>query len=213
MDQSSGCHKVEDESVVSGILLAGGQSRRMGRVNKALLDVGGVRIVERVARAIKQAFDEILLITNTPEEFGFLGLPMLPDIRPGYGALGGLYTGLRACRSAYGFLVACDMPFLDVRVIRHMVALVGRHDIVIPRVAGLLQPLHAIYSGECIEPIERLMAADDRKIPDFFHEVDVLEVPETVLAPFDPTLRFVMNINRIEDLERARALAEPACSD
>lgn len=212
MDQSSGSDMVEGESFVSGIVLAGGESRRMGHVNKALLDVGGLKIIERVAGVLEQVFDEILVITNTPEDFRFLGLPMIQDIRPGYGALGGLYTGLRSCRNEYGFLVACDMPFLDVRVMRHMVGLIGGQDVVIPRVGGRLQPLHAIYSRKCIEPIERSMAADDLKIYDLFHEVDVLEVPESVLAQFDPGLRFVININTFEDLERARGLADPICS-
>ncbi len=212
MDQSSGSGRVEGETPVSGIVLAGGESRRMGRVNKALLDVGGVRIIERVTVSLAKVVNEILLITNALKDFEFLGFPMLPDIAPGYGALGGLYTGLRSCQGAYGFLVACDMPFLDVRVMRHMVALIAGHDVdvVVPRIGGHLEPLHAIYSRACIPHIERLMAAGELKIADFFRQVDVLEVPEQVLAAFDPDLRFVMNINTPEDLERARALANSA---
>lgn len=179
----------------------------MGGVNKALLEVGGQPIVERVALILGHIFEEVIVVTNSPREFEFLGLPMFTDMIPGYGSLGGLYTGLHKCMGAHGFLAACDMPFLVESVIRHLVGLAEGHDVVIPRVRGYLEPLHAVYARACIPSIEKLMAAPDLKIIHFLPEVDILEVAEDDLAPLDPDLRFAMNLNTPEDLEKARAIA------
>jgi molybdopterin-guanine dinucleotide biosynthesis protein A len=207
MDESNGTSRVGTVPRVSGIVLAGGESRRMGGVNKALLELGGLPIIQRVAATLARVFPETILVTNTPEEFDFLNLPMFRDLIRGFGSLGGLYTGLRSCREDFGFLVACDMPFLDDRVIRRMVELTGKHEVVVPRIGGHLEPLHAIYSRNCVPHIERLMAKGDLKILNFFPAADVLEVAETELAVFDPSLVFVMNLNTPEDLRAARKLA------
>jgi molybdopterin-guanine dinucleotide biosynthesis protein A len=98
------------------------------------------------------------------------------------------------------------MPFLEERIIRHMLSLVGEHDIVIPTISGCLEPLHAIYSRRCIPVIESLMRKADLKITSFFTEVDLLEVPEADLARIDPSLRFALNVNTPEDLEKASVL-------
>jgi len=194
------------ESSVSGIILAGGQSRRMGGVNKALLEIGGRRIIDAIVAVLGRIFHEVIVVTNKGTEFEFLGLPMFGDLKPNHGALGGLYTGLQVCSESHGFLVACDMPFLDERIIRHMVSLVGEHDVVVPRISGHLEPLHAIYSRRCIPYIESLMEKANPKITGFFADVDLLEVPEADLARIDPSLRFALNVNTPEDLEKASIL-------
>jgi molybdopterin-guanine dinucleotide biosynthesis protein A len=184
--------------------MAGGESRRMGGVNKALLEVGGSRIVERAASALCHVFPEVLLITNSPDDFQFLGLPMFKDLVPGRGSLGGLYTGLSACKGDYGFLAACDMPFLSEDVIRNMLNMVEGFDVVVPRISGWLEPLHAIYSRGCLPYIEELFQHEDLKILNFFDKAKVREVSEKELRLFDPELRFIMNLNTPEDLQRAR---------
>jgi molybdopterin-guanine dinucleotide biosynthesis protein A len=192
---------------VSGILLAGGQSRRMGGVNKALLEIGGSRIIERTASALCHAFQEVLVITNSPDDFQFLGLPMFRDVVPGRGSLGGLYTGLRACKGDYGFLAACDMPFLSVAVIRHIANSVDGFDVVVPRISGMLEPLHAAYSRACLPYIEALLQHESLKILNLYDKVKVREVPEEDLLALDPELRFIVNVNTPEDLQRAREYA------
>jgi len=191
---------------VSGILLAGGESRRMGRINKALLEVGGRRIVERVVDTLALLFREVIIVTNTPEDYRFLGLPMFRDRVPGCGALGGLYTGLASCSGDYGFLVACDMPFLRKDVISSMVDMIAGQDVIIPRVRGKLEPLHAMYSRRCLPFIEGLMAQADLKILDLFDHVHVAEVPEEMLARLDPQFSFTINLNTPEDLANAREI-------
>ncbi|MBI5571782.1 MAG: molybdenum cofactor guanylyltransferase [Desulfomonile tiedjei] len=193
---------------VSGIILAGGASRRMGGVNKALLRIRGRSIVERVRDLLAGIFPEVIVITNSPEEFAFLGLPMFSDLMPGKGSLGGLYTGLKACTGTHGFLVGCDMPFLHREVMLHMGRLIGDHDVVIPKIGGHWEPLHAIYSRRCLPVVEEVLDRGELRIFSFFDYVNVCEVPDTDLARFDSRFLFAMNVNTPEDLARARALAE-----
>lgn len=179
----------------------------MGGVNKALLRIRGRTIIETATSVLTGIFPEILIITNSPEDFGFLGFPMHEDLIHGKGSLGGLYTGLSRCSKDWAFLAGCDMPFLNEQVIRHMVAVIGDAHVVIPRISGMLEPLHAIYSKACLPYIEELLAKGDLKILNFLHRVSVREISEEELAVFDPTFRFIMNLNSPEDLENARLIA------
>ena len=193
-------------SQFSGILLAGGRSRRMGGGAKALLSIGGRSIIERVSDVLREIFAHNIVVTNSPKDFEFLGFPMFGDLIPGRGSLGGLYTGLKLCERDYGFLVACDMPFLNREAILYMAERAQDHDVVIPRVSGLLEPLHAIYSRRCLPYIEELLAEEDLKIIHLFQNVNVLEISEEELKVFDPHLLFIMNVNTPDDLRKAREL-------
>ncbi len=195
-------------SFVTGIVLAGGKSLRMGGLNKALLEVGGRSIIERTISVLDRIFRNVIIVTNSPEEYRFIGKPMFGDLKPGKGSLGGLYTGLHFCASQFGFLIGCDMPFLDESVIRYMVSLLGNQDVVAPLIHGLFEPLHAIYSRRCLPHIEQLLDAEDLKIINLFPAVDVVAVPEEDLARFDPDLRCLVNLNSPEDLEKAQRLAQ-----
>ncbi|MBI5249479.1 MAG: molybdenum cofactor guanylyltransferase [Desulfomonile tiedjei] len=179
----------------------------MGGVKKALLRIHGQTIIEMAASVLSRVFSEIFIITNSPEDFGFLGFPMHRDLIPGKGSLGGLYTGLSQCAGNWAFLVACDMPFLNAKVIEHMVQLTSDADVVIPRISGMLEPLHAIYSKACLPHIEKLLAEGDLKILNFLDKVKINEVCEEELAQFDPELRFIINLNTPQDLENARRIA------
>ena len=197
-------------SQFSGILLAGGRSRRMGGGNKALLPIGGRSIVERVSDVLREIFPRTIVVTDSPEDFEFLGFPMFGDLIPGCGSLGGLYTGLKLCDRDYGFLVACDMPFLNREVISYMLQRAQDYDVVIPKVSGLLEPLHAIYSRRCLPYIEELLVEEDLRILHLFQEVTTLEIPEDDLKVFDPRLLFIMNVNTPDDLRKAQELVKDA---
>ena len=179
----------------------------MGGINKALLRIHGKTIIEITASVLKRIFPEVIIITNSPDDFGFLGLPMYKDLIPGKGSLGGLYTGLSLCKGGWAFLAACDMPFLNGDVITHMLKHLGDSDVVVPRIHGMLEPLHAFYSKTCLPYIEGLLAEDDLKILNFYHDAKVKEIDEEQLFCFDPELRFIMNLNTPEDLENARRIA------
>jgi molybdenum cofactor guanylyltransferase len=131
---------------------------------------------------------------------------MVSDLVPGQGSLGGLYTGLRACTHDWAFLVACDMPFLNKDAILHVVRRIRDYDVVIPKMGGKLEPLHAAYSRKCLPHVEELLAKGDLKMIDFLPNVNVLEIPEQDLRQFDPQLRFISNLNTPDDFERAEAL-------
>jgi len=179
----------------------------MGGINKALLEIHGKTIVEIEISILKTVFQEIHLVTNSPEDFGFLDVPMHRDLIPGKGSLGGLYTGLSLCKGNRAFLAACDMPFLNPDVIEYMLRNMGNADVLIPRIFGRLQPLHSIYSKECLPHIEEILTEDDLMILNLFHKINIKEISEEELAPFDPEFRFIMNLNTPEDLEKARRMA------
>ena len=192
---------------VTGVIQAGGKSMRMGGRPKALIELGGRRIIERVVDAVTPAVDDLLIVTNTPEVYAFLKLPMVADVYPDHGSLGGIYSGLRAAPGEAAFTVACDMPFLHRDVVRLVVERAGSGDVVIPRVGGQLETLHALYAKSCVGAIETRLVAGRLKIVEFFERVSVVEIAEREVARYrDPAIVF-MNVNTPEELERARALA------
>jgi molybdopterin-guanine dinucleotide biosynthesis protein A len=191
---------------VSGVILAGGQSRRMGGTPKALIPFGEQPLIRHIAERLAALLPESLLVTNSPELYAFLGLPMVADVFPGGGSLGGIYSGLAAAPGDAALCVACDMPFLSPGLLAYLVERAGDADVVIPDAAGELQTLHAVYGRRCLPAMERRLRAGQLKITGFFSEVRVLRVPEDAVARFeDPELAF-MNLNTPEDVARARAL-------
>ena len=179
----------------------------MGGEAKALLTVGERRIIERVLDVVVPAVADVLLVTNTPELYAFLGLPMVGDVYPDHGSLGGIFTGLRAAPGDAAFTVACDMPFLHPEVVRLVVERAGEGDVVVPRVGDQRETLHALYARTCLPHIEARLRAGRLKVAGFFEAVRVVEVPEAAVRRYgDPEVIF-MNVNTPEELARARVLA------
>ena len=190
---------------VTGVIQAGGKSTRMGGNPKALIELGGKRIIERIVEVLSQVLPDLLIVTNTPELYAFLGLPMVPDVFPEHGSLGGIYSGLKAAKGD-AFTVACDMPFLRPEVVRLVVSGAGTADVVIPRVGDQLETLHALYSKACLPHMETLLAARQFKIVGFFDNVRVCEILEHDVARYrDPHICF-MNVNTPAELTRATEL-------
>lgn len=182
--------------VLTGIVLAGGRSRRYGK-NKALEKLDGIPLIERVCRVLMEVADHVIISTNTPEAFDYLGLPMFPDEFPGFGPLGGIHSGLRSMDGRAGFIVACDMPFLKLDLMRHMAMLCCVDtDAVVPRIGRMIEPLHAIYTKECIPSIVRAIKMGEKQIFSFFPDVRVRYVEEPEIRRFDPNLDAFININR-----------------
>jgi molybdopterin-guanine dinucleotide biosynthesis protein A len=195
---------------VTGVIQAGGRSTRMGGDPKALMELGGRPIVARVLDVVRQVTERVLLVTNTPDLYAFLGLPMVPDVFPEGGSLGGIYSGLRAAPGDAAFTVACDMPFLSAPVARLVVARAGEADVVAPRIGAQWETLHACYGKACLGPMERRLREGQLRITGFFDEVRVLAITEAeVVAVGDPA-RVFMNVNTPDELRRARALAADA---
>ena len=189
------------------MIQAGGRSTRMGGEPKALLPLGGRRIIERVVDAVAPAVADLLLVTNTPELYAFLGLPMVGDAYPDHGSLGGIFSGLRAAPGDAVFTVACDMPFLHPEVVRLVVQRAGEGDVVIPRAGGQLETLHAAYARACLPHMEAHLRRGRLKIVDFFDAVRVVEIPEADVARYRAPAVAFMNVNTPEELARARTIA------
>ena len=188
--------KIKD---VSGVVLAGGRSTRYGK-NKAFVKLHGIPLIERVLDVMRPIFRRIIIITNTPDEYSYLELPMYQDIIKGLGPLGGIITGLRVIPDNAGFFVACDMPFLNQGLIRHIVEIKADFDVVVPRISGKMEALHALYGKRCQSKIEGLINSRIYQIFRFFNEVSVRYVDEDEVRIFDPDLRSFLNINRPEGL-------------
>ena len=193
-------------SKTSVAILAGGQSRRMGQ-GKAFLPVGDRPVIQRVLWSIADLSDDLLIVTNTPDEYRHLGQRMVSDVYPGKGALGGIYTAIDAARHPHCLVVACDMPFLNTDLLSYLMTLSPDFDVVIPLIEDFPETMHAIYGKACLEPIERRLFADQLKIISFFDDVRVHYVPRDEVERYDPTFRSFLNMNTPEDWQKLQRLA------
>jgi molybdopterin-guanine dinucleotide biosynthesis protein A len=192
---------------ITGVIQAGGKSARMGGQPKALMEIGGRRIIDRVVGVVRAVTEDLLIVSNTPALYASLGIAVVPDVFPEHGSLGGIYSGLLAAAGEAAFTVACDMPFLMPEVARLVTLRAASADVVLPRTGEQLETLHACYAKTCLGPIESRLRENRLKIAGFFDEVRVLEIPETEVARFrDPAIVF-MNVNTPDELARARELA------
>jgi len=171
--------------------------------NKALMSLGGKRLVNRVVAVMREVFGDLLMVTNTPEVYADLGLPMVGDVWPEKGSLGGVYSAIYHVTTPYCLVVACDMPFLNAAIMRYLITQMADYDVIIPDVLDELQTLHAIYSKACLQPIERCLAAHRLRIVGFFPDVRVRTVTASELQPYDPQLLAFQNLNTPEEFQAA----------
>jgi molybdopterin-guanine dinucleotide biosynthesis protein A len=194
----------------SGLVLAGGESRRMG-TDKAFLEVGGIPSVQRVLNVLETLSDDLIIVTNSPERYAGLPARLVSDVYPGKGALGGIYSGLLVARHDYALAVACDMPLLNPRLLRYLVSLAEGYDVVVPDSGdGHLETTHAVYAKACLEPIKQLVLADQLKIIKLFPAVRVRYVGREEVLKIDPQLLSFLNMNTPEDWRRFQQLAGEA---
>ena len=195
---------------ISSIVLAGGRSLRLGR-DKMRENLESQSLLERVLGHLEGLGGEIVVVMSEESSFPLPGRPALrkvSDIYPGRGALGGLYTGLCTSATLYNIVVAGDMPFLNLELLRYLAGVSAGFDAVIPRLSGMMEPLHAVYSRNCLPAIEALLPRGEVPICDFYPLVSVRYVEEAEMAPFDPQHLSFFNINTAADLERARRLLQ-----
>ena len=201
---------------ISAIILAGGESRRMGS-NKALLSLDGQPLIARTAACLRPLADDLIVVTNTPEAYQFLvadfAARLIPDALPARSALVGLYSGLRMARGDLrisgsthisALAVACDMPFLNPALLGFMLTLAqAGYDVVVPQVNDLLEPLHAVYRpASCTPAVERHLLAGDRRMISFYAAVQVCQVTAADVARFDPGRLSFVNVNTPEEWKR-----------
>ncbi|MFN3966635.1 MAG: molybdenum cofactor guanylyltransferase [Endomicrobiia bacterium] len=191
---------------MTGIILSGGKNTRIG-TNKAFLKIIGMEIIEIIVDKFKDIFEEIIVVTNSTEEYQHLEVKLVKDIIPNKDSLGGLYSGLVNSKNQYNFVVACDMPFVNVELIKFMKSNYNSFDVVVPKLKNGYEPLHAIYSKNCIGPVKKQIERNNLKIIDFFSEVRVKEITEDTIRQFDPQLLSFFNINTEDDYQQALNIA------
>ena len=207
---------------VTGVILAGGKSRRMGR-NKALLPLGDSPLIVHVIRCMRLVTDELLLITNNPAEYAHLGLPMHSDRVPDTGALGGIYTGLTHASYDAVLCVACDSPFLQPKLLTHLVSVLGAYDAVMPYTYSrnknigvtnpsystdqiTLQTLCAVYAKRCLPIIELMLQESDLRVHALQERANILTLAPEIWKAYDSEGHSFFNVNTPEDFEKAQTI-------
>lgn len=195
------------EIEVTGVLLAGGKSRRMGEDKRHLL-VGEQTLLDRGLAVLRSIFQEVLVVIAQDSPPLDVEAHVVRDLIPDCGSLGGLYTGLMQATTPYIFVVACDMPFLDPMVIAEFTSRRASADIVMAKLASRVHPMHALYSKRCVPVVEQMIQARQLKIQEMVSDrsLHVRYVTEDDLRTIDPSGRSFQNVNTPADLEVARAL-------
>ena len=194
---------------MTSIILAGGKSSRLGR-NKALQVIEGKSLIQRVIDRLAMLSTEIIIVTAHGKEipcYSTVEIKTVADIYPEKGPLVGIYSGLVSSSGSRAIAVGCDTPFLNVNLLEYMTQIRSMYDVVVPRIEDKLEPLCAVYSKKCSNPIQRLLEQDELRIDRLFGMVEVKYVEEDEVNRFDPEHLSFFNINNQADLDRARKLA------
>jgi molybdopterin-guanine dinucleotide biosynthesis protein A len=186
----------------TGVVLAGGASRRMGR-DKAALLLDGKPLLARVVRRLRVALPEVIVV-GPPERADLVpGTRIIPDTWPGRGPLGGIATALQVVSTPFAFVAACDMPFLEPALIRYLLTLAPGYDAVVPRAERGTEQLHAIYARTCLPAATAMLAAGDLAVARLYAAIRVRLVPPNEWSPYDPAGLALTNINTPEDWVQA----------
>lgn len=197
---------MSEKLAASGIILAGGRSSRIGR-DKGRLAIGGIDIAQRAVDLIEAIFSEVVFVTNQPRSVPWTeDLVIVEDEIPYQGPLGGISAGLQRSEHFINFVVAVDMPFLSESLIRFLIEAADEADVVVPQVAGRYEPLHAVYSKNCLSAIRTRLKKGDFRTVSFFDEVNVAVVGEDKLRHYDPELLAFFNINTWDDYRKAEEI-------
>lgn len=191
---------------------AGGNSQRMGR-DKGLVQLAGLPLVERVLARLEGLTDQVIITTNAPDSYRYLGLPLAEDQRPRAGALEGLRTALANAGGDRVLVVGCDMPFLEPKLLGYMLALEVDAQVIIPHWAGRLQPLCAVYHRTCLPAVEAALAAGEKRLISFHGQVDIHILDRAQVASFDPDGLSFFNVNTPQDLITAEAILASGAAD
>jgi molybdopterin-guanine dinucleotide biosynthesis protein A len=185
---------------ISGLVLAGGSSTRMGR-DKAFLELDGRPLIEIVVERMASVCAEVLIVAGDTRPYAGLGVPVVEDRFRGVGVLGGLHAGLEAAAHELTLAVGCDMPFLSLDLLRVFVDWAEGFDVVLLRQGEQVEPLHGAYRRTCLPAMEAAIRARRRRIISFFPCVRVRYVTPDDVIPFDPDLRSFRNVNTPQEWE------------
>ncbi len=177
----------------TGIILAGGKSSRVGQ-NKALLELAGKKIIEIIYGKIRNSFCEILVISNTPQDYEFLGLKTYKDIFPGLGPLAGIHSGLLNSSTERNFIISCDLPLISTEAVEYIRDYKSDKAAVIYKIGDYLQFLCGIYTKKCLTSIEDALISKSLKLRDFVIKIDAEKIKADRFSD-----EIFFNLNTIED--------------
>ncbi len=187
---------------ITGIILAGGSGRRIG-CDKAFLKLGPKTVIEELISRLEKKFPRLIIVANETEKYRKFHHEVISDILPDRGSLGGIYSGLVKSHTFYNFVFAGDAPFVNFALIDYMVNKVEDADIILPKWKGRFEPLCAIYSKNCINPIKEQLDKNDLKITNFFSQLSVKVIEQEEMEKFDLREISFLNINTKEDYDAA----------
>jgi molybdopterin-guanine dinucleotide biosynthesis protein A len=196
-------------TMLSLVIQAGGESRRVGH-DKALLPFLGKPLILRPLSRLARLADEVLITSNQPENYRFLGLTPIPDLLPGIGALGGLYTALSVASHSYVAVVACDMPFASPELFAYELLVLRESGVeaVVPRSPAGAEPFHAIYIREaCLPHVQAAVQAGLHRADAWFEKAKLRYLEPEEILPYDPDGLAFVNINTMEELVKVERLA------
>lgn len=195
-------------------IVAGGAASRLGGRDKSGLPVGNRSILDRQLAALRPLTDRILIVANEPDRFRHVALPVVGDLVPGAAALGGIYTALSSASTEQVLVIACDLPFLTASFLDYLATSAQGFDLAIPRSSDGLQPMCAVYSRACLEPIRARIAGRpggaagrSLRVQDLAAAVRTREIGPEDLAAHDPDGVLFFNVNTPADYERALEIA------
>lgn len=190
---------------VTGVILAGGKSTRLGR-NKAFIEIGGRKIIERQIGLFSEIFKEVMVVCKNPQEYAPFFTNVVKDIVDYLSPLSGIYTGLKTCRFTGAFVVAVDMPFLKRELIEYQLSFADNFDVIVPQHEGDFEALHAFYSKNCIPFIEDMFKNGRFRIYDFYNRVKLKIINDIEIKKYDPEMLSFVNINTGDDLEKVKKI-------
>jgi len=195
---------------LSVAIQAGGESTRMG-MNKAMMDFLGEPLIARVITRVSSLSDDIFIITKEPQEFKKFPVRIIKDAISGKGAIGGLYTAFVEAKYEFVAVVACDMPFVNMDLLKkaYEVLLEYQADVAIPKTEEGYEPLHAVYRiQKCLPAIQNALATDNKRLVSWFPEVNVVEMKSNMIDQYDPEHTAFINVNTRDEYIRAIEIAK-----
>lgn len=186
----------------TAVILAGGKSSRMG-FDKQFLRINEVRVMEKLIHELSKEFEDIIIVTNKPEEYKKDGVRIISDEIKEIGPLSGIHVGIKQSKSRYVYFIACDMPNVNLDYIRYMKKVLtnSKANACIAKREGKLEPFNAFYSVDILPKIEKLITLNKRSIAGLIDIIEPLFIEENVLKKYDYSFDMFMNLNSKEDLE------------
>jgi molybdopterin-guanine dinucleotide biosynthesis protein A len=190
----------------SGVILAGGRSSRM-RFNKAFAEIDGRPVINIIIDKFARVFDETIIVSNEPQLFEKLGPKVCTDVYPNMGPISGIHSGLYWASYDQAFVLGCDIPFINMNLVKYMISKLDEYDSVVPKIDSYLQPLSAAYSRKCLPVLSNCLENKKLKLVRIFEELNALVLPRSELERFGIVEEIFLNVNDMEALNMAGQIA------